>query len=133
MSANDYHCFGPNCYQLTGHLPTSSQLCLAHVLSYDANVGTSPNDAGAAGVDVWGGPLANGDFVVGLVNRDGAAARAIAARWTWLEAPGVGDATSFCGTEIFAGTKLGALVGGVSLTVPPHDIALIRLTPGAAC
>ena len=78
MSANDYHCFGPNCYQLTGHLPTSSQLCLAHVLSYDANVGTSPNDAGAAGVDVWGGPLANGDFVVGLVNRDGAAARAIA-------------------------------------------------------
>ena len=62
MSANDYHCFGPNCYQLTGHVPTSAQLCLAHVLSYDANVGTSPNDAGAAGEDVWGGPLAGGDF-----------------------------------------------------------------------
>ena len=133
MSANDYRCFGPNCYQLTGHVPTSAQMCLAHVLSFDANVGTSPNDSGSAGVDVWGGPLAGGDFVVGLVNRDGAAAHAVAARWTWLEAPGVGDATSFCGVELFSGAKLGALVGGASVTVPPHDMALIRLTPGAAC
>ena len=133
MSANDYRCFGPNCYQLTGHVPTSAQMCLAHVLSFDANVGTSPNEAGNAGVDVWGGPLAGGDFVVGLVNRDANAAHAIAARWTWLEAPGVGDATSFCGVELFSGAKLGALVGGASVTVQPHDMALIRLTPGAAC
>jgi len=134
MSANDYRCFGPNCYQLTGHLPTSAQLCLAHVLSYDANVGTSPLDSGLPGEDVWGGPLAGGDFVVALVNRDGASARTIAARWAWLEAPGVGDATSFCGTELFSGAKLpGALVGGVSWSVPPHDIAVIRLTPGSSC
>jgi alpha-galactosidase len=133
MSANDYHCFGPNCYQLTRHLPTMSQMCLAHTLSFDANVGTSPNDSGAAGVDVWGGPLSGGDFVMGFVNRDNAAAHAIAARWAWLEAPGVGDATSFCATELFSGAALGQMVGGASVTVPPHDMALVRLTPGSAC
>ena len=131
FSANDYRCFGPNCYQLTGHLPTRAQLCLAHVLSYDGNVGTDPSGSGKAGVDVWGGPLAGGDFVVALVNRDGAAARQIAARWTWLEAPGIGDATRFCATELFSGAVVpgGAQVGGVVLTVQPHDIAMLRLTP----
>ena len=133
FAANDYHCFGPNCYHLTGHLPTSSQFCLAHVLSYDGNVGTDPDGSGKAGIDVWGGPLSAGAFVVGLVNRDGSAPRVIAARWAWLETPGVGDATSFCVTELFAGTSLGALVGGVSLTVPAHDIAVLKLTPGSAC
>ena len=68
-----------------------------------------------------------------LQNRDAVAAN-ITARWAWLEAPGVGDATSFCGTELFSGAKLpGALVGGVSWSVPPHDIAVIRLTPGSSC
>lgn len=118
---------------LTAHVPTAAQFCLAHVLSFDANVGTAPNTSTQPGEDVWGGALANGDFVVGLVNRDGGAARTIAARWAWLEAPGVGDSSSFCVTELFTGTSLGALVGGASVNVPAHDMAVLRLTPGSAC
>ena len=66
FAANDYRCFGPNCYQLTGHLPTAAAFCLAHVLSYDGNTGTSAGNT--ATTAVWGGPLAGGDFVLVLVN-----------------------------------------------------------------
>jgi hypothetical protein len=52
FAANDYHCFGPNCYQLTGHLPTSASLCLAHVAKYDGNVGTDPLGATTQGLNV---------------------------------------------------------------------------------
>ena len=133
FSANDYRCFGPNCYQLTSHLPTAASFCLAHTLSYDGNTGTDPAGSGRAGTDVWGGPLAGGDFVVALVNRDGAAARAVTAAWSLLEAPGVGDSTPFCVTELFSNTKLGVLTGGVTQTVPPHDIAMLRLSAPGSC
>ena len=68
-----------------------------------------------------------------LQNRDAGAAASVAARWAWLEAPGVGDNTTFCGTELINGTALGALVGGVALEVGARDVAVIRLTPGSAC
>ena len=86
-----------------------------------------------AGQHVWGGPLAGGDFVVMLQNRDAGAAASVAARWAWLEAPGVGDNTTFCGTELINGTALGALVGGVALEVGARDVSVIRLTPGSSC
>ena len=62
------------------------------------------------------------------MNRDGGAQRTIGARWAWLEAPGVGDATTFCATELFSGAKLGPLTGGASVAVPAHDIAMLRLS-----
>lgn len=132
MSANDYRCFGPNCYQLTGHPPTGAQYCLSHVLSYDANVGTDPNGSGKEGSDIWGGPLSGGNFVMGIVNRYNTQQQ-ISARWSWLEATGVDDTTSFCVTELYSGNKLGANVGGVSLSVLPHDMLVLRLTPGTSC
>lgn len=67
-----------------------------------------------------------------LQNRDAVAAN-ITARWAWLEAPGVGDTTSFCGRELFSGEALGQLVGGVSLAVQAEDTAVVRLSPGASC
>ena len=131
MSANDYRCFGPNCYQLTGHPPTQSQYCLSHVLSYDANVGTDPSGASKEGTDVWGGALSDG-FVMGLLNRY-TTSFSITARWSWLEAAGVDDSTSFCVTELFSGNKLGANVGGVVLPVQPHDMLVLKLSPGTSC
>jgi len=120
-----------NCYQLTGHLPTYASLCLAHVLSYDGNVGTDPSGSSSAGQDVWGGPLAGGSFVMALVNRDGSAAHNVTAAWSWLEAAGVGDGTTFCVTELYSGAALGAHTGSIALTVPPHDTAMLRLDPGS--
>jgi hypothetical protein len=54
---------GP-CYQLTSHLPSTATLCLAEVASI-SNDPLNPNASGSA--DVWGGPLANGDYAFGLV------------------------------------------------------------------
>ena len=137
FSANNYRCFGPNCYQLTGHLPTSAQLCLAHVLSYDGNVGTDPSGSVKPGEDVWGGPLSGvdtplGDFVFALVNRD-VNPRNITAAFSLLEVPGVDASTSFCGRELFANAPLGVVKGGVTVMVPAHDAAVVRLTTAASC
>lgn len=52
-----------NGFVLTPKVPTFRRNCLAHILSED-NTGTDPGNT-----EVWGGPLAGGDIVVGLVNR----------------------------------------------------------------
>jgi hypothetical protein len=54
---------GP-CYQLTSHLPATATLCLAEVASV-SNDGLNPSGAGT--FDVWGGPLANGDYTFAVV------------------------------------------------------------------
>jgi hypothetical protein len=128
FAANNYRCFGPNCYTLTGHLPTAQASCLAHVLSYDGNVGTSAGSG--ATTAVWGGPLAGGDFVLVLVNA-GAAATQVAAPFAALEAPGVGAASAFCVKELFSGDNLGMMTGGVNLFVNATDALMLRLS--AAC
>ena len=69
---------------------------------------------------------------MGIVNRYNTQQQ-ISARWSWLEATGVDDTTSFCVTELYSGNKLGANVGGVSLSVLPHDMLVLRLTPGTSC
>jgi hypothetical protein len=138
FAANNYRCFGPNCYHLTKHLPTSAQLCLAHVLSLDGNVGTDPSGSGGAGTDVWGGPLSGvdtpyGDYVFALVNRDPAAARNISAPFSLLEVPGLDANATLCGRELFSDAPLGVLRGGVTLQVPAMDAAVVRLTTGTTC
>jgi hypothetical protein len=135
FAANDYRCFGPNCYQLTGHLPTTADYCLSHVLSYDGNVGTGGGAKGAS--SVWGGPLAGtdtpaGDFILALANHATAPAN-ISASFAWLEAEGVGAGTPLCGRELFTNAPLGVATGGLTLEVGAQDIAMVRLTPAAAC
>ena len=127
MSANDYRCYGSGCYKLTGHVNVGAQFCLSHVLSYDANSGTEPQGSSVAGSDVWGGPLAGGDFVMGLVNRHNTGTIAIEARWAWLEASGVGDSTCFTATELFSGEAYGSNIGGITISVPRDDMAMLRL------
>jgi hypothetical protein len=135
-SANDYRCFGPNCYQLTGHLPTYNEFCLAHVLSYDGNVGTGGGIQGESS-SVWGGPLSGvdvpyGDYVLALANHNTSAAT-LSARFAWLEVPGVDDSTSLCGRELFSNASLGVLKGGVTVQVGAQDIAMIRFTTAEQC
>jgi len=124
---NIYRCFEGSCYVLTGHLPATAHQCLSDVASI-SNDGVLTT---LGGVHVWGGPLAGGDFVVALDNRDDTSTLNGTARWSWLEAPGIGDATSMCARELFTDTQLGVFVGGITLPVASHDIAMLRLTPGA--
>lgn len=135
FAANNYRCFGPNCYQLTGHLPATADYCLSHVLSYDGNVGTGGGSRGAS--SVWGGPLAGtdtpaGDFILALANHAAAPAN-VSASFAWLEAQGVGADTALCGRELFTNAPLGVVTGGLTLLVGAQDIAMVRLTPAASC
>ncbi len=62
------HSFEGPCYQLTTHLPSTATLCLAEVASI-SNDPLNPTSSGSG--DVWGGPLANGDYAFGLVGACG--------------------------------------------------------------
>jgi hypothetical protein len=132
LSSNNYACFegSAGCYDFTGaHLPAIDDFCLSRVLA----ISNDGLDTDAGGVHAWGGPLSGGAFVVALENRDAAAEPAAAARWAWLEAPGVGDDTTFCVRELFAGKTLGKFKGGLTLPLPMHDAVVLRLTADDAC
>lgn len=124
-SANMYHCFegSAGCYHFAAHLPATDDLCLTRV----AAISNDGLDTDVGGVHAWGGPLAGGAFVMALENRDSANATAAAARWAWLEAPGVGDDTTFCVTELYSGSTLGPATGGVEVPLPAHDAVVLRL------
>ena len=126
MASNIYRCFEGSCYVLTSHLPATVDSCLARV----AAISNDGVDADVPGVHVWGGPLAGGAFVMALENRGSAPVNATG-QWAWLEAPGLGPASAVCARELFTGAPLGVLVGGVTVEVGVHDIALLRLVPGA--
>jgi hypothetical protein len=121
------HCFDGDCYELTSKTPTFEHLCLAHELS----VRNGPSDACAT--EVWGGPLAGGAFMLGLLNSGGAAAQ-VTAPFSVLGVAGVGDATQFCARSLWApAADVGAFTGSFSASVPSHDLLVFKLTPGATC
>eukprot|EP00911_Craspedida_sp_UC1_P002528 UC1_evm1s1876 len=117
-------------YRLTDKMPTWRHHCLAHVLSA-GNEGTQ-----AGQTEVWGGPLAGGDYVMALVNRAVVpadanaltAASKISARFSMMGLPGLGDDTALGVTELFSGQDLGIMTGGFSDTVSASDIRIYRLT-----
>ena len=109
-------------YTLTPKVPTWRHHCLAHVLSVD-NAGTAAGET-----EVWGGPLADGAFVLALLNR-GAAAAEIHADFELLGASGVGRNTTFAVRDLLARSDAGTAKGSVSATVASHDIAVFKLTP----
>ena len=86
---------------------------------------------------MWGGPLSGvdtpyGDYVLALANH-GATPVNISAPFSLLEVPGLGDDSQLCARELFSKTSIGVVTGSVSAVVPSHDIAMFRLTTGAAC
>lgn len=119
MSANHYRCFEGPCEVTTTTVPSPAALCLAHVLavSYD---GTDPS--GTASADVWGGPLANGDYVLALHNRADAAANVTAAFGAFGVPPG-----PLCATDLWTGVTTGPLTG-ITRELDSHDIAPFRLS-----
>jgi len=122
LSANHYHCYDGPCEMTTATLPAPAALCLAHVLSV-AYAGT--DTTGASPFDLWGGPLAGGDFVLALHNRRAAAANVTAE----LGALGV-PAGPLCATDLFTGAREAA-AAAVTRELGAHDVAVFRLGAGA--
>jgi len=125
---NGYRCYEGPCYQLTSHLPSSDTLCLSSV----ASISNDPlNPTGAGTADVWGGPLANGDYAFALVNR-GASTQEIEVQWSMLEVPAYGPTTAACVKELYTGATLNA-TGSATFSVASHDTAMLRVTFNSAC
>lgn len=95
---------------LTSHYPATSDLCLAHV----AAISNDGVDTAVPGVHVWAGPLANGDFVMALDNRDATSGQGVAA-FSLLEAPGVGPDTRLCVRDLFNNATLGVHQGSITV------------------
>lgn len=129
--AEGYRCYEPGCYMLTSHLPAYDELCLARVASISKN-GVDPTSDKTGGTDVYAGPLSGGAYVFGLLNRFslGSPNVTIAAEWSWLDEPDFNSDTMACVTELFSGKTVTGK-GGISWSVAPHDIAVIRVVPGA--
>lgn len=121
FTANHYHCFDGPCEQGTRKLPTYAAHCLAHVLSV-AYEGTDPSQFSTSAADVWGGPLAGGDFVLGLHNRAASAANVSVAFDTF----GI-PAGPLCATDLWTGASE-VLATGVSAVLDAHDVAPFRLS-----
>ena len=119
------HCDDGDCYELSHREPTYAHHCLAHVLS----VRNMPSDSGT--LEVWGGPLTGGAFVLGLLNTGGAAAQ-IAAPFSALGVAGVGDGSQFCVRALWApAANVGSFTGSFAATIQSHDLGVYKLTPGA--
>jgi hypothetical protein len=123
---------GPG-YDLTSHMPALKQWCLSAVASI-SNDGVDPDTTTTGGVDVWGGPLSGGAYVFGALNRNavGSSPAPIQVQWSMLETAGMGNTTAACVRELYTNTALGVNTGGITVTVAPHDIAVLRVVPGAS-
>lgn len=108
-------------YTLTDKVPTWQHNCLSHVLS-NANFGTASGT-----LEVWGGPLSNGDAVIALLNR-GSSAATIAASWTMLQMTSFTSMATLQVTDLWTGKSLGAITGGFSMQVDAHDLHVYRVT-----
>ena len=100
------------CYHLTSHLPVFDELCLSSVASI-AYYGVDPFTDRTGGTDVYGGPLAGGAYVIGLLNRNHGGNATISAKFSWLAQEGLGDDTSACVRELFS-NKTTTATGSVS-------------------
>ena len=119
------HCTDGDCYMLTSRSPTYQHHCLAHVLS----VRNEPSDSGL-GTEVWGGPLDNGAYVLGLLNL-GSSNTTITAPFSSLGVFGIDSSTSFCVRTLWApATNLGVYTGSITLPVASNDLIILKLSPG---
>jgi len=105
-------------------VPTWRHHCLTHALSVSSS-GTASGDT-----EVWGGPLSEGAFVMALLNR-GSKSATIRADFSALAEGGAKvhqSGATFDVRDIMKGVDLGKKVGGFSAVVPPHDIAVFKLS-----
>ncbi len=65
------------------------------------------------------------------VNR-GSSTGNVTVEWTMLEVPGIGANTPACVTELYSNETHSA-VGSITLALPTHDMAVLRVSFGAPC
>jgi len=109
-------------YTLTPKVPTWRHSCLAHVLSA-RNYGTISGTT-----EVWGGPLSNNSFVLGLVNR-GPNTTVIEANWEMFEIADLTNDATFEIRDLWNHKSIGKKTGGFSAQIDTHDIGIFKLTP----
>jgi len=121
-------------FELTPKMPTWRHHCLAHTLAIGEAwhvTGSQWPITGAGTVngttEVWGGPLQLGAFVLALVNRGESAAN-ITAHFSLLEVDGIDADSIFEVESLWDDHSFGALRGSLTLEVPRHDAALLRLS-----
>ena len=132
MLITRYHCDEPGCYQLTSHMPTYDEFCLARVASISA-YGVDPSSDKTGGTDIWAGPLSGGAYVFGLLSRNAKGSGNVTIQANWSMAGGnIGDESACCVRELYSGATVAKATGGVSWSVAPHDLAVLRVVPGAS-
>jgi hypothetical protein len=107
---------------LTPKTPTYQHHCLAHVLS-NSDTSTAFGDT-----EVWGGPLANGEYVMAAVNR-GSTNASIWLNWSMMEItnmPSIFNVRDLWSHSVI----LQGQRGGFRAMVPSHDMAIYRLEQG---
>lgn len=85
----------------------------------------TPDVRGGA-AEVWAGPLANGDTVVILFNRNMPAAANISATWADL---GFSPAATYAVRDLWLHQALAPATGAITLPVEYHGVRVLRLTP----
>ena len=78
-------------------------------------------------LETWAGPLAGGDLVVILFNRNAPAAQAMTASWADL---GLAPSAAYKVRDVLARADLGSATGSFTTPqpVPVHGVAMLRLT-----
>lgn len=83
-------------------------------------------DVAGGALEAWAGPLAGGDRVVLLFNRNGAAGANVS---VGFEALGLPAGSSARVRDALAGKDAGTAAGSVSAVLGVHDVSVLRLTP----
>jgi alpha-galactosidase len=76
--------------------------------------------------EMWAKPLDDGSVAVGLYNRTDNEDRLVPLAW---ESVGLHDRREAIVTDLWTGDEIGAFRGSYVATVPPHDCALVKVTP----
>ena len=113
-------------------MPTYDEFCLARVASISA-YGVDPSSDKTGGTDIWAGPLSGGAYVFGLLSRNAKGSGNVTIQANWSMAGGnIGDESACCVRELYSGATVAKATGGVSWSVAPHDLAVLRVVPGAS-
>ena len=79
----------------------------------------------SGGLEVWAGPLANGDVAVVLLNRNAQQAN-ITALWSDI---GIAAGNKASVRDLWSGQTLGTYIDSLSLATPSHGSRTLRITP----
>ena len=100
-------------------------MCLLHVLQCLART----NDVQPGAPEVWAGPLAGGDVVVLLLNRNHSVAVNVTAHWGDLGLP---SGKKMKARDLWLRQEIGVYAGTMSLQAEVHGVRVVRLSAAMA-